>query len=106
MMASKRGEFTTSAAAISRSQDEVHSSNCGFEDAFAAHGQPVLSPTKVSLSPDDWEYRVKRLKTFGALSSSSSLVLSDSSSSCCCNDALDTDVSRAKSRRNGPNRGR
>ena len=63
-MASKRGEFTTSAAGISRSQDDMHSSNCGLEDAFAATGQPVLLPTEDSLLPDDCEYRVKRLRTF------------------------------------------
>ena len=63
-MASKRGEFTTSAAGISRSQDDMHSSNCGLEDAFATAGQPVLLPTKDYSLPDDWEYRVKRLKTF------------------------------------------
>lgn len=32
-MASKRGELTTSAAGISRSQEDMHSKRCGFDAA-------------------------------------------------------------------------
>jgi hypothetical protein len=35
IIASKREELTTSAAGISRSQDDIHSKRCGFEAAVA-----------------------------------------------------------------------
>ena len=62
--ASKRGELTTSAAGISRSHDEIHSSRCGFDAALAGLRSVLEDAGSLTCNlPDDWEYWVRSLRT-------------------------------------------